>query len=902
MCARQNNIKITSWNAQSIKCLEKKYELVNYIQDKKPSICVIQESYLKAADKVFVPNYKVLRQDRNSALGGGLCTIVDKRIKCERINLGPFKCIECLSIKLYVNNCAIILNNVYVPRWNKFFVEDLTKLCDQDNQLIIGDLNAICSEWSAGNGNQAGNALNNFLPYNGNILYAPSAPTHYAENRLDTTIDIAITNCQWFHDDVINNYHLISDHCAINCSVLLPEGVPSIISYTLDLKNAKWDVFKNELIGNVNNGFLNEINTVLDIENALSLIMNKIKVAQSNAIPVKIRNENEIKLSELTKNLLRLKCKYKKKVARAAIGLNKNHYKSLLKQTEQLLKVSVETDRAKNWCMAVEKSNGSAKKFWRLSKCLSKKRGMSQNFCDSDNRVILETNKEAAEAFASLFAKNHRVFTPNAKNVNFDRACNKLWDKIYRKKFTMNDGEKIDSDEILVHLHSLKNKKSTGHDDLNSTAIKRLPMEIVDMLVVIFNKCLELSYWPKVFKHAIVVPVPKGKVSNNIKNYRPISLLSVLSKVLEKCILKRIKKHVNLNNLLPNTQFGFRDAHSAPAQVTNLTAQLICNKKSKKSSAIASLDISKAFDATWHSGLIGRLHDMHFDTYIVKIIQSFISDRSFAVKVGNECSSLKQIPNGLPQGSSLSPLLYALYTANIPSIKATSIFSYADDTCLVESGKNGNSCVKKLNRSVAKVQKYFNKMHIKVNADKTNCVFVPCDRKRIRAPNIKPTFDNVEIEFADSFKYLGVYIDKKLLFDVHITHAKNKVLNTLRKLTGLHKPKVISRHHATLIIKQIIMPQALYAAASWATVSTTRKIELRRKISICAKLFLGLDRMHSTNDLYKSLNILLIEDIVNAAPHKMISQLESQNIRHLSELADRLKIVYDNPIFTRDVP
>lgn len=193
-------------------------------------------------------------------------------------------------------------------------------------------------------------------------------------------------------------------------------------------------------------------------------------------------------------------------------------------------------------------------------------------------------------------------------------------------------------------------------------------------------------------------------------------------------------------------------------------------------------------------------------------------------------------------------------------------------------------------------------MHIRMNADKTKCVFVPCDRKRRRIPTIKPSFNNVMCEFATNIKYLGVIVDAKLLFKDHVEHAKHKVMNTLRKLTALHKPKVLDGRYAQLIVKQILMPQALYASAAWATVCNTAKINLRRKISISAKLFLNLDRMHRTIDLYQDMNSPLIEDIIYRAPHKLIARLENTNLPHLRELADRLRFVYDDPKYVRDVP
>lgn len=128
---------VISWNARSIKCVDKKYEVMNFLQKSECEVFAIQESFLKKEDKFYVPDYKIYRADRNTDHGGCLCTIVNKRIKSERVKLYEFKCIEVLSVILYINNSALILNNIDVPRYNAHFVDDLKALCEQNYALVI---------------------------------------------------------------------------------------------------------------------------------------------------------------------------------------------------------------------------------------------------------------------------------------------------------------------------------------------------------------------------------------------------------------------------------------------------------------------------------------------------------------------------------------------------------------------------------------------------------------------------------------------------------------------------------------------------------------------------------------------------------------------------------------------
>lgn len=169
------------------------------------------------------------------------------------------------------------------------------------------------------------------------------------------------------------------------------------------------------------------------------------------------------------------------------------------------------------------------------------------------------------------------------------------------------------------------------------------------------------------------------------------------------------------------------------------------------------LDIEKAFDSVWYDGLIYKLIKMKLPTFLIRMINSFIRGRQFAVHVNNASSRLVNIPAGLAQGTCISPILYALFIADIPKIDNIEMALYADDTSLYTSAKKSNTIVKRLNESLVSIQQYFRKWKIKVNANKTQGILFTFDNKRRRIPSSQLRNGTHRIELKTSVNYFIIF-------------------------------------------------------------------------------------------------------------------------------------------------
>ena len=197
--------------------------------------------------------------------------------------------------------------------------------------------------------------------------------------------------------------------------------------------------------------------------------------------------------------------------------------------------------------------------------------------------------------------------------------------------------------------------------------LKNLPPRAIEFLMHLFNACLIRSYFPEQWKTAEIIMIPKpGKDTKMSQSYRPISLLTSLSKVLAILFLKRLLPIVEHQNLIPKHQFGFRKHHGTIEQVHRLVEEIHSAFDKQKYCTGVFLDIAAAFEKVWHSGLLFKLKKFLPINYYI-FIKSYLNNRQFMVRHGETISSLERIQAGVPQDSLLGPILHLLFTSDLPT-------------------------------------------------------------------------------------------------------------------------------------------------------------------------------------------------------------------------------------------
>ena len=359
--------------------------------------------------------------------------------------------------------------------------------------------------------------------------------------------------------------------------------------------------------------------------------------------------------------------------------------------------------------------------------------------------------------------------------------------------------------EVLQILNSLDPNKSTGPDGLPVKFLKLVALLIAKPLSQLFNKSLASGIFPAEFKKAIVKPIFKKKGSpSDPMSYRPISILSAISKIFEKIVYRNIYAHMTDHSLLTDRQSGYRKNHNTEIQLHYLTNNLYKSLDTGLDFTALYLDISKYFDKIWHKGLLHKCqNEFGITGSLLNWLRSYLSDRTQQVKIRNSLSARGKITAGCPQGSVLGPLLALIYLNDLSNRTHHDILFFADDTSLYASHTPDTllTTQKALQSDLDEIYKYGQEWAITFNSTKTiQQTFT------LKPTNEKPTltFAAVPISIYDTHKHLGMTYSQDLRFHEHVNEIVKKVNKTLSPLYPI--AKYLPRHILEQIHKAYILP------------------------------------------------------------------------------------------------
>ena len=427
-----------------------------------------------------------------------------------------------------------------------------------------------------------------------------------------------------------------------------------------------------------------------------------------------------------------------------------------------------------------------------------------------------------------------------------------------------------DPKEVEWVLMSLDSDSATGYDNISTIFLKKCKFILVPVMVQLVNLCFSTGIFPKTLKKSIVTPVYKNGDRIDASNYRPISVLSSISKILEKLINSRLMNYLDKYKILSDTQFGFRKKISTEDAVTSLTSLLIKNLDTGKKCLAAFLDLKKAFDTVSIPILVRKLEHLGIRGTTLALFHSYLTERTQRVKIGQYISDDVNVTFGVPQGSVLGPTLFLVYINDLckQELPFGKIFSYADDTAIVFVGNNWEQARVNAEAGLAGIAQWLNMNLLTLNTQKTNyiCFSIrdlsqPADDFNIRIhdcfnPNSSDCYCP-SIARVDKTKYLGVMLDQNLSWYPHL----NLVSCRIRKIIWIFK---ILRHAATNndIINKIYIALAqsllIYCIPIWGGSSKTKFLELERAQRSLLKVMYFKPYRFPTYDLYRLSDILTV--------------------------------------------
>ena len=834
------NLTVVHINSQS---LSKHYEEIFCIANfQYLHVILLSETWLKASlpSKHYdLPNYNLFRHDRIGKIGGGVAMYVRDDIDSKVIlKSSEPSGIEFMFMELTVAHKKCVVGVVYwPPKVGNIFelVEPLAFLSSRYEHIVImGDFNINLFNI---NDNVVISFRDTLQSFDLNLLELNA--THHLENT-NTWIDhIIVSDTQNVLKHGQKPVPSISKHdlLYLEYSFKCLKYTPKIIQYR-DYKNTDY----NELIADAYNSPWENVyqqNNINDKVLVLNGIITQLFDLHAPVISARTKRPPAPWITNAIRSLMKQRDNAFRTFKRRKLPSDKEFYKKMRNIVNQQIRNSkiryfhnlfkTQSDSKHTWKHLKEIGFGKNKETLLVDISLS-------DFNTYFGNMTSEINS---------FAKETNLHNLGLKKLDTTK------DKLYFKC--------VDANEVGKIIKSLKSN-STGTDNINAKQLKLILNAILPVVTHVLNFSLTTATFPTEWKHAYIHPIPKTTSPSELKDYRPISILPTLSKVLEKVVRKQLHDFLINCNLLNPLQSGFLDKRSTDTALLKITEDLRKSLDNGQISILTLLDYSKAFDSVDHDILIAKCKNLYFSEHCLKWLKDYLSVRQQCVKINDDVSEATVISRGVPQGSVLGPLLFLIYVNEIPEImKYCSHHMYADDLQLYTTGpiEQINKLVSEVNHDLSRIGTWSSLNGLCLNPQKSQSILIRSDfhNKTLNNANLPHVMlDNCPVKWCKEVRNLGLIFNTTLHWNSHITHISRKIFSIFHFLKKLRKflPTTTKR----LLINSLVYPHLDYCDVVYNDLKKKEICKLQIIQNTCIRYIFDLKKYDHVSFYYKSNNIL----------------------------------------------
>ena len=409
------------------------------------------------------------------------------------------------------------------------------------------------------------------------------------------------------------------------------------------------------------------------------------------------------------------------------------------------------------------------------------------------------------------------------------------------------------SSEVLTMINSSP-AKSCSLDPVPTHILKEFLPELLPFVTKMCNRSLEEGWLPKSERHAVITPIIKkaGLDEADVASYRPISNLTFISKLVERMVCQQLTSFLDENKLLPKFQSGFRARHSTETAILKVMSDILTAADQGKLSLLGLLDMSAAFDTVDHDILLQRVEESFgFSGDVLSWLRSFLCDRTQQINFNESSSIIGPVTSGVPQGSVLGPLLFVLYTADVPLIAADfglNIHCYADDGQLYVSGRHGETptIISTVAACIAEIDNWMSSNRLKLNTDKTQFIWLGTRQQITKVSVDSIILGPNSVKFQTVVNNLGVLIDSHLTMKNHVRKVCQSSFYHLRQLRVVRRS--LSYDACTSLVHAFVASRLDYCNSLLAGVGDALIRQLQSILRVAARLIMHKRKFDPISD------------------------------------------------------
>jgi len=814
---------------QNIRSFSANYDYLAALLDSlsiKPSVLVLSETWFTSGNCHDIFGYNSHHIYRENRMGGGISVFVDNRFKFSVLS---DKCIctdavEVSTVSLNVGFDTIInIVGVYRPPTgcldsfsDVLFNQILYSFNPNALVFVCGDLNF---DFLNPDDSHVG-LIDNFysLSYS-QLIHDVTRPN----NNEGSCIDHIWSNYNRDHHSGVLDV-LITDHYPIFTVLRLSPIRNSVLKHFRDHSASSLSSLKEDVLTAVE---LLRSDVSVDVNQRVSSFSETLLSLYDRSCPIRSKIVSRKRFckpwisDQLLININRKHALYRD-FRRGLVDFN------LYKVYRNKLKVVLKQSKMSYFHGEFVGSARNSRSVWSTVNVLLRGESASTHKSEPEpsdfQQESVDSDLDLANHFNNYFSTVGSLLVDSA-NVDGARALDYMGDRQLNSLYM----SPCDASEVEQIISSLANK-SSPLNCVPTFIFKWLKQEISPVISELFNLSVHSGVFPKSLKIARVIPIYKSGDKSNVTNYRPISILSVLSKIFERLAYTRLVSYLQKFGILKNNQFGFRKLRSTSDAILEFLNDAYVSLENRSQFVAVCIDLSKAFDTVNHDVLLRKLSHIGVRASSYDWFASYLSDRSQYVSIRGTHSDIRFLDAGVPQGSVLGPLLFLIYINEMSNICHTVKFiHYADDTTIYFSHTSIEVVIAELTLGLGRLEDWLLSNYLVLNANKTNCLLISNNVLRATVPPLM--IRNTRIQLVESLKFLGVIVDEKLNFKEQtslICRRVSRSVGMIRKVSEFVSGEVLVTLYYSLIQSHLA-----YGILAWGN-SSVGNVE---KVKRCQRRF-----------------------------------------------------------------